>query len=126
MLTGDIFRIKSCATTSKSRSLATFFWNSATSPGCSTSNWSAASRTASIQLRQEHKAGIPGATAALTPVPITSKSSRGCLRIRLFKNFLASRSQTNSVLVIINKAIFIYLMGLSKIIRFRSTETRCL
>lgn len=87
-LTGDIFRIRSCATTSRSRSFVTFLRNSATSPGCSTSSCSAASMTASMQLLQEQRAGIPGATAALTPVPMTSSSSCGCFRMRLFRNFL--------------------------------------
>jgi hypothetical protein len=44
--------------------------------------------TASMQLLQEQRAGIPGATAALTPVPMTRSSSWGCFRMRLFKNFL--------------------------------------
>lgn len=92
-LTGDIFRIRSCATTSRSRSFVTLRRNSATSPGCSTSSCSAASMTASMQLLQEHRAGIPGATAALTPVPMTSSSSCGCFRMRLFRNFLLETTE---------------------------------
>lgn len=93
ILTGDIFLMRSCATTSRSLSFMTLLRNSATSPGCSTSSCSAAPRTASMQLLQEHSAGIPGATAALTPVPITRRRSRGCFLTRLFKNFLEHRKQ---------------------------------
>lgn len=86
--------MRSCATTSRSLSFFTLLRNSATSPGCSTSSCSAAPRTASMQLLQEHRAGIPGATAALTPVPITRRRSRGCFLTRLFKNFLEHRKQS--------------------------------
>lgn len=89
--------MRSCATTSRSLSLLTFFRNSATSPGCSTSSCSAAPRTASMQLLQEQSAGIPGATAALTPVPITRRRSRGCFLTRLFKNFLEHKKQKCSL-----------------------------
>lgn len=89
--------MRSCATTSRSLSFITFLRNSETSPGCSTSSCSAAPRTASMQLLQEQSAGIPGATAALTPVPITRRRSRGCFLMRLFKNFLKHRKQKRSL-----------------------------
>lgn len=88
--------MRSCSTTSRSLSLITLLRNSATSLGCSTSSCSAAPRTASMQLLQEHSAGIPGATAALTPVPITRRRSWGCFLTRL-KNFLEHRKQKCSL-----------------------------
>ncbi len=92
-LTGESFWMRSWATCTKFLSSCMCFWKRRLSSSSSRSKSLAASSKAWMRPFQERSAGTCGATAELTPVPITSTSSGARLVFRLGSSFLWGRQK---------------------------------
>lgn len=92
-LTGESFWMRSWATCTKFLSSCMCFWKRLLSSSSSRSKSLAASSKACMRPFQERSAGTWGATAELTPVPITSTSSGARLVFRLGSSFLWGRQR---------------------------------
>lgn len=92
-LTGESFWMRSWATCTKFLSSCMCFWKRRLSSSSSRSKSLAASSKAWMRPFQERSAGTWGATAELTPVPITSTSSGARLVFRLGSSFLWGRQK---------------------------------
>ena len=91
VLTGDSFWMRSWATCTKFLSSCKCFWKRRLSSSSSRSKSLAASSKAWIRPFHERSAGTWGATAELTPVPITRTSSGARFVFRLGSSFLWGR-----------------------------------
>lgn len=94
-LTGESFWMRSWATWTKFLSSCMCFWNRWLSSSSSRSKSLAASSRAWMRSFQERSAGTSGATAELTPVPITRTSSGARLVFRLGSSFLWGTQRLN-------------------------------
>lgn len=92
-LTGESFWMRSWATCTKFLSSCMCFWKRRLSSSSSKSKSLAASSKAWMRPFQERSAGTWGATAELTPVPITRTSSGARLVFRLGSSFLWGRQR---------------------------------
>ena len=92
-LTGESFWMRSWATCTKFLSSCMCFWKRRLSSSSSRSKSLAASSKAWMRPFQERSAGTWGATAELTPVPITRTSSGARLVFRLGSSFLWGRQR---------------------------------
>lgn len=92
-LTGESFWMRSWATCTKFLSSCMCFWKRLLSSSSNRSKSFAASSRACMRPFQERSAGTWGATAELTPVPITSTSSGARLVFRLGSSFLWGRQR---------------------------------
>lgn len=92
-LTGESFWMRSWATCTKFLSSCMCFWKRRLSSSSSRSKSLAASSRAWISPFQERRAGTCGATAELTPVPITRTSSGARLVFRLGSSFLQKQAE---------------------------------
>lgn len=92
-LTGESFWMRSWATCTKFLSSCMCFWKRRLSSSSRRSKSLAASSKAWMRPFQERSAGTWGATAELTPVPITRTSSGARLVFRLGSSFLCGRQR---------------------------------
>lgn len=92
-LTGESFWMRSWATCTKFLSSCMCFWKRLLSSSSNRSKSLAASSKAWMRPFQERSAGTWGATAELTPVPITRTSSGARLVFRLGSSFLWGRQR---------------------------------
>lgn len=102
-LTGDNFWMRSWATCTRFLSSFMCRWNRRLSSSSSKSKSFAASSRAWMRPFQERSAGTWGATAELTPVPITSTSSGARLFFRLGSSFLWTRQREDEWLLLPNR-----------------------